>query len=81
MITAGELGSVRIGRQWRIPEPALAALMGETEPDPADEAARQTVVRSRAMGRLPDRVPPEVLGRIAAIIQDHYREQADRPAS
>jgi excisionase family DNA binding protein len=78
LITTGRLGSVRLGRQWRIPEEALAALIGDHDADPADVAARETVERSRALGRLPDEVPAEVLGHIAAIIQDHYRDQADR---
>jgi excisionase family DNA binding protein len=73
----GELAHVKIRRQYRIPEPALAEFLARGGTVEAD--ARRMLDNSIAEGLLPAEAPPEVLGRIAEILRQHYAEQVDRP--
>jgi excisionase family DNA binding protein len=73
----GELAHVKVRRQYRIPETALAEFLARGGTVEAD--ARRMLDTSIAEGLLPAEPPPEVLGRIAEILRQHYREQADRP--
>jgi excisionase family DNA binding protein len=76
MCKRGQLRYLRLGREYRITEDAIAAL--EEQPSLADDAdAARWIAEARAAGRLPAEPPAEVLGRIAEILRRHYAEQAD----
>jgi excisionase family DNA binding protein len=74
----GEIEHTRLKRQYRISEDALRefAARGTVEAD-----AQLMLDRSIAEGSLPAEPAPEVLGRIAEILRQHYLEQAERTAS
>jgi excisionase family DNA binding protein len=74
----GQLEHVRLNRQYRIPESALVEFAaGRT----VEADAQRMLDLSIAEGTLPAEPPPEVLGRIAEILRQHYAEQAERTAS
>jgi excisionase family DNA binding protein len=74
----GQLRHLRLGREYRITEEAIAEL--EEQPAATDDAdAARWIAEARAAGRLPAEPPAEVLGRIAEILRQHYAEQAERP--
>jgi excisionase family DNA binding protein len=73
-----ELDHIKVRRQYRIPEPGLAKFLAGAGTVEAD--ARRMLDRSIAEGLIPEDPPPEVLGRIAEVLRQHYRDQADRQA-
>jgi excisionase family DNA binding protein len=79
MCRHGQLRYLRLGREYRITEDALAALENPSLVDIAD--ATRWIAEARAEGRLGAEPPAEVLGKIAAILRQHYAEQAERTAS
>ena len=73
-----ELGHIKIRRQYRIPGDALVEFIARGGSVEAD--AQRMLDRSIAEGRLTAEPSPEVLGKIAEILRQHYSEQADREA-
>jgi excisionase family DNA binding protein len=74
----GELEHVRLERQYRVPESALLAFAARRT---VEADAQRMLDVSIAEGTLPAEPPPEVLGRIAEILRQHYAEQSERTAS
>jgi excisionase family DNA binding protein len=72
-----ELGHVRLDRQYRIPASAVEDFAAERT---VEAAAQRMLQRSIDEGTLPPEPSPEVLGRIAEILRQHYAEQAEQSA-
>jgi excisionase family DNA binding protein len=74
-----ELEHIKVRRQYRIPEHALEAFAARGGTVQAD--ARRMLDTSIGEGLLPAEAPPEVLGKIAEILRQHYTDQATRTAT
>jgi excisionase family DNA binding protein len=77
---SGRLKAVRPGtKEYRIPRSSLERLTSEAAAD-EDERLRVAGVavweRAIAAGLLPSEPTPEVIGRIAGILQRHYADEA-----
>ena len=72
----GELRHIKVagGRQYRVPTEALTEYV---ERDTVLDDARYMLAKAISEGRLPADPSPELLGRIAEVLRQHYANEAE----